>query len=85
MADWFSKDSDSGSAEPPIVATFATTVNGLMYCSKKRCRCKNIRRSVADTAIILCRDMVNLFAGCDTSVMANRAIGVINAYVVKSC
>jgi len=69
MADWFSRDSDSGSTEPTIVTTFATPVNALMNCIKKRCRRKNISGNVTDTAIILCRNVIKLLAGCDTRVM----------------
>ena len=85
VASWFSANSDRGGTEPPVMAAFATPVNRLMFCSKKRCRGKNIRRGVADATFTLRRDMINLFAGCCTRVMANRAIGVIYAYVVKSC
>ena len=69
MAGWFSEDSDRGSAEPTIVTTFTTTVNGLMNCTKKCCRRKNISGSVTDAAIILRRDMINLLAGRNTRIM----------------
>ena len=67
-----------------VMTAFATADNVLMNRAKKVGRSKISGGIVTDTAIIRCRDMINLLRGCDTSVMAGRAIVGIDAHVVKN-
>jgi len=66
------------------MAAFATSGNVLMKRDKKGCRGKNNSGIVADTAIILCRDVIDFLGGCDACVMAGCAIVGIYAQVAES-
>ena len=66
------------------MTTFTTTRYVLMARHKKRGRCKNIGGIVADTAIVLCRDVIGRFGGRITCVMAGCTIAGIYSQVIES-
>ena len=72
-----------GGEELTDMAAFATTSNVLMKCVKERCRGKNNSGIVTDTALLLCRNVINNLWGCDTCVMAGGAIVGVYAQVGK--
>jgi hypothetical protein len=82
MITWFSVETAGDRAESTIVTTFTTTGNARMNRAE-RCRCKQGRGIVADTALSLRRDMINDLGRCDTGGMAGCAIAGIYTQVVK--
>ena len=65
------------------MTTFAPTRNVLMHREEKSCRRKNTSGVVADTAIILSRDVIDFLGSCDARVMAGCAIVGIYTQVVE--
>jgi hypothetical protein len=54
-----------------------------MICNKKGCGGKNNSGVMADTAFLLCRDVISNLGRCDTCVVAGSAIVGVNAQVGK--
>ena len=73
-----------GGKDLAVMTTFATSGNARMNGAEESCRRKFSSGIVTETAIISCRDMINLLRGCGTRCMAGRAIFGIDAHVVKN-
>ena len=72
-----------GGKESTDMTTFAPTCNALMNRDEKGCRRKNTSGVVADTAIILSRDVIYLLGSGYARVMAGCTIVGIYAQVVE--
>jgi hypothetical protein len=66
------------------MATFTAPRNIQMQSDKERCRCKRTGRVMADTAVILRRDMIDIFRRCDTGVMTGRASVGVYTQVIET-
>ena len=84
MIAWFSVETAGDRAESTIVTTFTTTSNAPMNRAHERCRRKQGRGIVADTALTLCRDMISMLGRRYTRVVTGCTIVVVNAKVIKA-
>jgi len=70
--------------EPADMAPFATAGNARMNCIQKRSRREYIGRVVADAAIILRGNVIDLFGSCYAGIMAGGAVVLIDAQVIEA-